>query len=66
MLAAAWTARAALTRPPVTVTSRSAGMTSTEESRTSRNWGTVSPGARESASAATPDTWGAAIDVPLR
>ncbi len=65
-LPAARTARAAFRRPPVTVTDRSAKIGSTEDSSTSRSWGTVSPGARASASAATPVTCGVAIEVPLR
>ena len=58
------TARAALTRPPVTTLPRSESSLSTVLKRRSRSSFTVRFGSTESTSAATPATKGVAIEVP--
>ena len=59
------TARLAFSRPPVTDRPPSAGLASTELSSACRSAAVEAAGSAPSSSATTPDTWGAAIEVPL-
>ena len=63
--APAFTARATLSRPPVTVLPASEGSGSTPPTRASFTCCAVHSGWRVSTSAAAPATWGVAMDVPL-
>ena len=59
------TAAAASTRPPEPETVDRASTHVDESIRRSLTWSAVSPGATERTRAATPTTWGVAMDVPL-
>src|SRR5262245_51098860 len=56
---------AALSRPPDTTCPANCGKRSAPSSRACLISATVAPGLRSASSAATPDTCGAAIEVPL-
>ena len=60
------TAAPASRTPPVATRPASAASGWVVSRRRSRTWATVQPGCAASTSAATPATWGAAIDVPSR
>ena len=60
------TAAAASTRPPEPETVDSASIQVDESIRRSFTWSAVSSGATERMRAATPTTWGVAIEVPLK